>query len=326
MKKIAFKVAFSEKIGSGHIYRCARLSESLKKKGVITYFLLNKKIGYKLSFLTKSFSFCIVKKNFEDEKNFLKSKKIKNLLIDDPKVDFKKQKKYKLSLDKLLIYQDLPSKNCADILNNHNYIKEGLHKYKNLSYKKCKFYLGPKYYLFNKFKSFNKKENLITIFLGGNISIKLLDNILKIISYSTIKKSKIIVFNGIFKKNIKFLKQKYSKLQIYFRSQNKQQIFFETISKSKIFFSSCGSTILESIYLKTPTIAFIRAKNQKNNCLNLSKDKLIHYSKIEFKINNFINTILNNKKYYKRLVGRLDNYKKKNFTNKLTIKIFNQIK
>ena len=38
MKKIAFKIAFSSKVGSGHLYRCARLSEKLKKRNNNLFF------------------------------------------------------------------------------------------------------------------------------------------------------------------------------------------------------------------------------------------------------------------------------------------------
>ena len=44
MKKVAFKIAFSPKIGSGHLYRCSRLSANLKKRGIITYFIVNRKL------------------------------------------------------------------------------------------------------------------------------------------------------------------------------------------------------------------------------------------------------------------------------------------
>ena len=63
MKKIAFKIAFSSKVGSGHLYRCARLSEKLKKKGTITYFLTDQKINKKFSFLLRKFDYCVLKKN-----------------------------------------------------------------------------------------------------------------------------------------------------------------------------------------------------------------------------------------------------------------------
>ena len=34
-EKIAFKIAFSANVGSGHLYRCSRLSQKLKEKVLI---------------------------------------------------------------------------------------------------------------------------------------------------------------------------------------------------------------------------------------------------------------------------------------------------
>ena len=39
MKKIVFKIAFSASVGSGHLYRCSRLSQKLKEKGCCYLFL-----------------------------------------------------------------------------------------------------------------------------------------------------------------------------------------------------------------------------------------------------------------------------------------------
>jgi spore coat polysaccharide biosynthesis predicted glycosyltransferase SpsG len=326
MRKIAFKIAFSPKIGTGHIYRCARLSLALKKKGIITFFLSNKEINRKFFFLKKSFSHCIVNKSFIREKNFLQSKNIKNLLIDDPKLTLEKQKKYKNFLNKLIIYQDLPSKNFADILINHNHLKEIKKKYKKLSNTKCKFYLGPKYYLFDRYNNLNKKKNSITVFLGGNTPKGLLDKVLKIISECNLRKFKVIIFTGIFNKKIFLLKKKYSTLSIELKTQKTQKLFFDTISHSRIFFSTCGSTILESIFLKTPSVAFLRASNQENNCFNLSKDKIICYSTKKSEIKSFIYKTLNNDEYLKNLIKKLNNFKKKFFNNELVTKILNEIK
>ena len=44
------------------------------------------------------------------------------------------------------------------------------------------------------------------------------------------------------------------------------------------------------------------------------------------KIINFINVLLNDKKFLKKFVNRLDNFKRKNFKNKLSSKIFKEIK
>ena len=43
MKKIIFKIAFSRKVGSGHLYRSSNLAQLLKDRGVETILILEKK-------------------------------------------------------------------------------------------------------------------------------------------------------------------------------------------------------------------------------------------------------------------------------------------
>lgn len=329
MKKIAFKIAFSSKVGSGHLYRCARLSEKLKKKGTITYFLTDQKINKKFSFLLRKFDYCVLKKKFISEINFLRSKNINSIIIDNPKLNVQKQKKYKINLKKLFIYQDIPAKNFADVIINHNYIRNSKEKYKKISRKNCKLFLGPKFYLMENYKKTINKKRIISIFLGGNTPITLLEKILKIISSIKLKNFKIIIFLGVFNKNLFYLKNKYSDIKLQFRVQENDKKFFKVISVSKFFFSSGGSTIIESIFLKTPIIAFLRTKNQLNNCINFSKEKLIFFDgkKInDDQIKQFIYNLLNDKKKYNRYLNRLKIFKKRNFKNKLANVIFKEIK
>ena len=321
MKKIAFKIAFSANVGTGHLYRCSRLSQKLKEKGINTYFIIDKKINQKFTFLTKHFKYCVLKKNFKSEIKFLKSKNINSILIDNPKINMQKQKKYKAHLKKLFIYQDIPEKNFADIVINHNYIKNSTKIYKKKSNKKCKFYLGPKFYLMEKYEYSNYKKQLISIFLGGNTPKILLEKILKILVSIKHKNFKIIIFIGVFNKDLLFLKKKYPQINLQFKTQENYKKFFKVISDSKFFFSSGGSAIIESIFLKTPTIAFLRTKNQLNNCLNFSKEKLIFFGgrKIDKnRIIHFMNDLLNNKKTYNKFLNNLNFFKKKNFKNNLS--------
>lgn len=329
MKKIAFKIAFSSNVGSGHLYRSARLAEKLKKKGVITYFLIDKKINKKFFFLIKKFNHCVLKKNFRSEINFLKSENINNIIIDSPKLTIKKQQKYKINLKKLFVYQDIPLKNVADVIINHNYIKNAEKIYKKLSTKNCTLLLGPRFYLMEKYKSTIKKKKIISIFLGGNAPKIILEKILKILISINLKNFKIIIFSGIFNKSLFYLKNKYSQIKIQIRVQENHRNFFKVIAGSKFFFSSGGSTIIESIFLKTPTIAILRTKNQLNNCLNFSREKLIFFNgkKIDYyQIKEFIYNLINEKKIYNKYLYNLDLFKKKHLKNDLANIILKEIK
>jgi spore coat polysaccharide biosynthesis predicted glycosyltransferase SpsG len=320
MRKIAFKIAFSANLGSGHLYRCSRLAQKLKKRGVITYFLINRELKKKFLNLIKYFDHCVFKKNFRSEIDFLKSKNINSIIIDNPKLSLKKQKKYKIYLKKLFIYQDIPTKNFADVIINHNYIKNSLKVYKNISRKNCTFLLGPKFYLMETYKSSVNKKKVISIFLGGNTPRILLEKIIKILISIRLESFKVIIFSGVFNKNFFYLKKKFPQIKLQFRTQENYKKLFKVISDSKFFFCCGGSTLIEAIFLKTPIIAFSRTKNQLNNCLNFSKEKLIFYGgkKInELAIKKFINTLLNQDLVYNKLLNNLDLFKKKNFKNNL---------
>lgn len=328
MKKIAFKIAFSASVGSGHLYRCSRLSKKLKEKGVVTYFLIDRKINQKFFFLTKHFKYCVLKRNFKSEIKFLKSKNINSIIIDNPKVTPQKQKKYKTYLKKLFIYQDIPTKNFADIIINHNYIKNSKNIYEKKSKKDCKFFLGPKFYLMENHECSNYKKKLISIFLGGNTPKILLEKIFRILVSLNLKNFKIIVFTGVFNKDFLFLKKRYPQINIKFKTQENYKKFFKIVSVSKFFFTSGGSTIIESIFLKTPAIAFIRSKNQLNNCLNFSKEKLIFFGGKKIDENHiiyFMNNLLENKKIYNKFLNKLNFFKNKNFKNNLTKFILKEI-
>ena len=328
MKKIAFRVAFSPQIGSGHMYRCSRLSLKLKKKGVRTYLFVYKKLNKKYNFISKSFSYSVNIKSSKDEIQLIKKKNIKNILIDDPNFNLLSQKKYKKNFKKLFIYQDIPKKNIADIIINHNYINQAKKIYKSLSKKNCKFFLGPKYYLMDNFKINKNKKKIISIFLGGNTPANLLNRIFNILINLKLVGFKVIVFSGIFNKNLAILKKKYPQIKIFVYRQKKQKYFFNIIASSKIFFSSGGSSIIESLFLKTPTVALSRSQNQLNNCKNLSKKNLIYFwkSTIEnIQVKFFIEKLLNNNNFYLKFIKKLDIFIKKNYKNDLADKIFKKL-
>ena len=328
MKKIAFRVAFSPQIGSGHMYRCSRLSLKLRKKGVRTYFFTYKELNKKYNFITKSFSYIVNIKSTKEEAQFIKKKNVRNILIDDPNFNLLSQRKYKKKFEKLFIYQDIPKKNIADIIINHNYINQAKKIYKKLSKKNCKFFLGSKYYLMDDFKIYKNKKKIISIFLGGNTPKNILERIFNILTNIKLVGFKVIVFSGIFNKNLTPLKKKYPQIKIFFYKQRKQNNFFKIIYLSKIFFYSGGSSIIESLFLKTPTIALLRSKNQLNNCINLSKEKLIYFwgNKIEnIQIKSFIKKLLNDNYSYSKFIKKLDVFVKKNHKNDLPDKIFKEL-
>lgn len=318
MKSLAFKIAFNNKIGSGHLFRCSNLSANLKKKKIKTYLILKNKTQFQnLNYLNKSFNEIKIIKNFNEEKKFLEKNLIKNFLIDDPKVNFNKQKKYSKVVNNLILYQDIPKKNFCNLIINHNYILNAKKKYESISRKNTKFLLGLRFYLIDSKKNI-KPKNEITIFLGGYPPIKILKKIIKAILSLKINDIKVNIFSGYLKlRKSEFIGKEFKKV-INFYHLSKRNFFFNKINNSKIFITSGGSSLIEGIFLKKLCVVLNRAKNQENNCINFNKKKLIYLLNSKFYSNQIKKIILDNQNkklkeilLYKRL-QKFVKLKKKN--------------
>lgn len=328
MKSLAFKIAFDKKIGSGHLFRCSNISDNLKKKKVKTYLILkNEKQFQNLNYLNKSFDKIIVLKNFRNEKKYLINNNIKNFLIDDPNIDYKKQQKYFKIVKKLIIYQDIPKKNFSNLIINHNYIFDVKKKYSKISKKKTKFFLGPKYYFIDfKFKKVIKNE--ITIFLGGYPPINILLKMINAIKSITLKSLKINIFIG-YSEASKFDLEKKTlgeKINIYHISS--REFFFRKINESKIFVTSGGSSLFEGIFLNKICVVLKRAKNQHNNCENFNKAGMIYLLNNKFSEEQFKKIILKNlNKTAENILlrNKIKKFVKKNKKNNLVEKLIHYL-
>ena len=156
---IAFRVDSSKEIGSGHLYRCLNLANSLKESGFNCIFLINKK-NYKISKLVKSNGHSLKFLSIKDE--VVKSKKIdvhkqwlkhtwqddakatidflkKNftsfLVVDHYSLDYRWERKVKRYTRKVMVIDDLDNrKHECDVLLDHNYRSEN-NAYKKKYYK-----------------------------------------------------------------------------------------------------------------------------------------------------------------------------------------------
>jgi len=162
MYNVAFKIAISQRIGSGHFYRSLQFAKKLLKKNIKVFFLFEynfKNINLKNVLKKNNIEYKILKKkNLLSLKKFIKNRKIQTLILDDPLIFFKDQKKLYQIVKKLIVFQDIPKKNYCHILINYNYIKNIKKKYRKLSKKNTKFFLGTKYFIFD--KSIKKKKNI----------------------------------------------------------------------------------------------------------------------------------------------------------------------
>lgn len=326
-KKTFFKTVFSKKIGTGHFYRMINLAKSLSKKKVDIYFIVNqislkKKItkeSIRLKFIKKVYFF----KNHKSEIKFLSKSTVPNIIIDDPNFSYNEQIQYKKFVQKkLFLYQDTPKKNFADVIINHNYIKNFKKIYQNLSKNNVNLLVGIKYFKKKEKKIFYKKvkkTKKIHVFFGGLPNDKILKFVLDILSKNYKEKIYVNCFLGIFNKNLNFFKKKYK--QIVFHKTKKQSLYLKYLNKSDLFIGSGGTSLMESLTFGIPSLIFCTAKNQLNNCENFNTDKSIIFirdKKLFKKI--FINLFFN----YKNLTKLKDNSLKVsrvigsiNLTNKL---------
>lgn len=318
MKSLAFKIAFDKEIGSGHLFRCSNISSNLKKKKIKTHLIIKTKKQFEnLDYHLNSFDKITILKNFRQEKNYFINNNIKNVLIDDPNIDYKKQKKYSQAVKKLIIYQDIPKKNFSNLIINHNYILDVKKKYIGISEKNTKFFLGPEYYHFN-YKKKKIIKNEISIFLGGYPPINILLKMIYALKFLDIKINLFIGYSNLNK--FKLLKNILkNKISIY--NLSSREFFFRKINNSKIFVTSGGSSLLEGIFLNKLCIVFKRAKNQENNCKNFNKAGLIYLLDNKFSQDKFKRIILTNLNQSKQNILIKNNIKKFIKKNKKNILI-----
>ena len=317
-KEIFFKTFFSKKIGTGHFHRTINLAKSLSKKNTNIYFLVNqvflkKKItkeNFKLKFIKKIYFF----RNNQSEIKFLKKNNISNIIVDDPNFNYNQQVKYKKFIKKrMFIYQDTPKKNFADVVINHNYIKNSKRIYKRLSKNNPRLLVGIKYFPKKNLNIPRKKVmkiKKILIFFGGLPNDKILKFVLNILSKKYKEKIHINCFIGIFNKQFYSFKKNYRKIIFY--KTKKQLIYLKHLHRSDLFIGSGGTSLMESLTFGIPSFVFCTAKNQLNNCRNFSKDKSIIFIKDKKLFEKkFMNLYLNVKKLNKIKVNALK------FSNKI---------
>ena len=327
MKKIIFKVAFSRKAGSGHLYRSSNLAQLLKDRGVETILILEKKNKVPKNLkLKRAFDKVLFINNLKNIKDFIDKNNINNFLLDYPKSTINFQKKIQKMVNNFILYQDIPRLNSCNYLINHNYIRNASKIYKKLSNKKTKFFLGTKNFFIN-FKKKNKiiTKNDITVFFGGNTSKTYLEKILSCLREFKIYSFKINIFVGFFDNNFSDIQKKYKELKIFFYKNSSQNFFWKTLSTSKIFIGAGGTTLIEAIYFNVPSIIISRSKNQINNCMNFHKDRIINYAGNNIskkKISKKLKLLITNNTSYQILKKNMLKYKLEMLENNLPKKIF----
>ena len=315
-KQIYFIIGASNKLGTGHFFRSVNLAKKLKNSGnKVNLIVRNKKEFQDYHKIYLSVFNKII--NFKEINSLKISQKssLSILIVDDPRIDFDLQKLLYKYFGRLILYQDMPKKNFCDVLVNHNIIKNSLKIYRLLSQKKTKLLLGEKYFLLNSdypiIKSIKIKKNInITIFFGGLSNNIYLTKILEILTVIKNKK-KIIKVNcvlGKYAKDYNTYKKKFKNIK--FHKNLTQLAFYKLLANTTMYIGSGGSSLFESLKFNIKCGIFCTAKNQLNNCKNLSQKKIIYY---------FRN---HKKKYLAKKIDKMINNPSKNTAEYSTIKNF----
>ena len=299
--KIAIRCLTAPQTGYGNFRRCLYLAETLRKKNIEIYFIIDYNTSI-LSILRKKkfpFTYNSTRNNKTDSQfvsSFLSKNNISNIIIDMRDKGEKLSKFLSKENHKQFFFDDAWSKKVyADILFNgtnvsdyHNYVKVN---------KSAKLFLNTKYWIvpteFSKFRKKlvdikQKRKYTVIISMGGSDPNNITSNVIE--SIKNITSLKIIVIVGPFFSHL-------SKLRKITKSHNNIKLIKPTeklwkeFSRVDIAISNGGNTLFELATMSVPTltipgfkheIKYAEAFMSDNFSINLgfcqSNKKIIHSS------------------------------------------------
>ena len=323
MQEIIFRTNYGKNIGLGHLYRCLKLANELKKYYKIIFVIDRKSkisdkiINFEIIELYKNSFF---KNQIQDAhllKNKIGDKNIRFLIIDDYRLNFNWEKIF-FNNYQIVVFDDINKKKhkCHFIIDSKWTAENTEKRYKTLVPKTCTKLLGPKYAMINKkLNKFVKKKNFL-LYFGGSSNLSKYENLileLCIINKSLNNKIRIDLVIGPMAynyNNIINYKKKFNFLNII---RNKFDLSMY-LNRCKFAFSTSSSIIYELNYLNIPSCLFSTSENQKNETSNL--EDLGFYLNINLK--NFLNS---NKRevFFKTLLENLDRVNKLSKKKKVAI-------
>ena len=282
----------SQQIGSGHVFRCLTLAETLRESGVTIEFItrnhlgnLNNQIrnrGIKVNLLPDS----IVKSKItlegyeqwlnvtqeEDAEETIRSlagKKIDWLIIDHYALDYKWEDKLRPYTKKIMVIDDLANRSHdCDLLLDQNYIHDK-YRYNQLTAPDTIKLLGPKYALLRKdFVGNLEKQpnhyheiNRVFLFFGGADPDDLTSTALQVLSQPKLKHLLVDVVIGSSNPHQAKLQnqiKKHSNVKLHIQVDN----IAELMTKADIALGAGGSTTWERMAIGLPSIVVTIAENQ----------------------------------------------------------------
>ena len=323
MQEIIFRTNFGKNIGLGHLYRCLKLANELKKYYKITFVIDRKsKISNRIiNFeIIELYKVSVFKNQIQDAqllKNKIENKNIKFLIIDDYRLDFNWEKFFFKSYQ-IVVFDDMNKKRhkCHFIIDSKWTAENTEKRYKKLVPNNCIKLLGPKYAMINrKLNKAVKKKNFL-LYFGGSGNLSKYEHLIQelcSVNKSLNNKIKIDLVIGPMAynyNNLINLKKKFNFLNII---KNKFDLSMY-LNRSKFAFSTSSSIIYDLNYLNIPSCLFSTSENQNNEISNL--EDLGFYLNINLK--NFLNS---NKQQmlFKTLLKNLDKIYKLSKKKKIAI-------
>ena len=280
---IVIRVDASEKIGSGHFFRCFLLAKNLKKNNNIHFVSNNLKREYEKKKIKENFFLHRLKKKNNSLKEDLKqtilkirkiNQDINLMIIDNYKINYFWETKIKKYVKKILVIDDFEKKHNCDFYLNYskNKIK------KNFLPKFCLKFIGPKYVILNPiYLKKNKKKKIkkrnILIFMGGadrsNFTLKFINHFKKT-KFKSLLFNFVIGINNKKKQDIFRISKKISNFKVFYNLVNLKKI----ISRTNFAISNGGQVIWELIFNRVPNAIFCKNKYKNNIVLkNMKKIK-----------------------------------------------------
>lgn len=316
---VVFRVDSSRAIGSGHVMRCIRIAQLLKKRNVSCIFLCKNFPGNSISLINqKGFKVMILSDGIKEDNlkvnwkkdamqtvQILKNIEVRILIVDHYNLDKKWEDYQRKFCKRIMVIDDLDDReHSADILLDQNLFPDMEKRYTNNLNSNCKKFIGLEYVFLDpeftsKRKALKKNKGVIeTIFIyfGNTGSSNILRRVLNIfINSSLIDFNLNIIFSGdpLERERIERLVGKYSFMKLLDPQPNLAKL----ISSSDLSIGAGGSTTWERIYLGLPSAVITVADNQIECSKYLNKLGLIrligHYDKISDKqITKFLKKII----------------------------------
>ena len=305
-RSIIFRVDgdFSNKYGSGHIWRCLKIYKFLKENYKNKYkfiFLSKKNFGSSFIKLQTNEKLYYYKKNLE---NFPINQKdiviVDTLGIENSFLMFLKRKK----ISKIISFDETNISNysSAIIINGILFTKKKLFSKR----KKITIYQGLKYLLLDKDFAKNKKirpiskKKTVLVCSGGNDKKNFTSKIINSIKNFNNLKIKVIIGKGVSSSNLLYKFQKFKNIVFVKNQQN----LFHHLNSSDLSFVSGGTVMFESICCGIIPFVVETYQNQKYAIKYFRDKNLINYlgriDKINSKtLSKKIKFLLNTKKFKK---------------------------